>query len=52
MLSNHQEVKDFGVKDETNYKTDEINKENMEEFCIFITDQKPENTKHIKKYEK
>ena len=28
MLSIHLEVKDFGNKDETNYETDEINKEN------------------------
>ena len=29
-----------------NYKTEEINKENIKEFCIFIADQKSENTKH------
>ena len=40
MLSIHLEVKDFGNEDETNYETDEINKENMKEFCIFIADQK------------
>ena len=46
MLSIHPEVQDFGDEDETNYETDEINKENMNEFCIFIADQKSENTKH------
>ena len=40
MLSIHPEVKDFGNEDETNYETDEINNENMKEFCIFVTDQK------------
>ena len=44
------EVKDFGDENETNYETDEINKENMKEFCIFIADQKSENTKHTTKY--
>ena len=29
MLSIHPEIKDFGNEDETNYETDEINKENM-----------------------
>ena len=29
MLSIHPEAKDFGNEDETNYETDEINKENM-----------------------
>ena len=42
MLSIHPEVQDFGDEDETNYKTDEINKENMSEFWIFIADQKSE----------
>ena len=32
MLSIHPEVQDFGDEDETNYETDEINKENMNEF--------------------
>ena len=36
MLSIHPEVQDFGDKDETNYETDEINKEIMNEFRIFI----------------
>ena len=49
MLSIHPEVKDFDNEDETNY---EINKENMKGFCIFIADQKSENTKHTTKYEK
>ena len=35
----------------TNYVTDEINKENLNEFCIFIADQKPENTKQETKYD-
>ena len=42
MRSIHAEVQDFGDEDETNYKTDEVNKENMNEFWIFITDQKSE----------
>ena len=52
MLSIHPEVQDFGDEDETNYETDEINKENMNEFCIFIADQNSENTKHTTKYDK
>ena len=52
MLSIHSEVKDFGNEDETNYETDEINKGNMKEFCIFISDQKSENAKHTIKYDK
>ena len=52
MLSFHPEVQDFGVEDETNYETDNINKENMNEFYIFIADQKSENTKHKTKYDK
>ena len=52
MLSIHPEVQDFGDEDETNYETDEINKENMNEFCIFIADQKSKNTKHKTKYDK
>ena len=46
MLSIHPVVQHFADEDETNYETDEINKENMNEFCIFITGQKSENTKH------
>ena len=46
MLSIHLEIKDSSGEDETNYKTDEIRKENMKEVCIFIADQKSENTKH------
>ena len=42
MLNIHAEVQDFGDEDETNYETDEINKENMGEFWIFIADQKSE----------
>ena len=52
MLSIHPEVKDFGNEDETNYETDEINKENIKEFCIFIADQKSKNTKHTTKHDK
>ena len=52
MLSIHPEVRDFGDDDETNYETEEINKVNMNEFSIFITDQKSENTKHKTKYDK
>ena len=51
MLSIHPEVKDFGDEDEMNYESDEINKDNMKEFCIFIADQKSENTKHATKYD-
>ena len=36
MVSIHPEVQDFVDEDETNYETDEINKENMNEFWIFI----------------
>ena len=32
MQSIHPEVQDFGDKDETNYETEEINKENMNKF--------------------
>ena len=52
MLSIHREGQDFGDEDKTNYDTDEINKENINEFCIFIADQRSENTKHKTKYEK
>ena len=45
MLSIHAEVQDFGDEDETNYETDEINKENMNEFWILIADQKSEKYK-------
>ena len=45
MLSIHLEVQDFGDEDETNYEIDEVNKENMNEFCSFIADQKSENIK-------
>ena len=52
MLSILPEVKDLGDEDETNYETDEINTENMKEFCLFIADQKSENAKHTTKYDK
>ena len=52
MLSIHPEVEDFGDKDETNYETEEVNKENMNEFCIFISNQKSKNTKYKTKYDK
>ena len=51
MLSIHPEVQHFVDEDEANYETDEKNKENMKEFCIFIADQKSENTKHKTKYD-
>ena len=41
MLNIHPEIQDFGDEDEKNCETDEINKENMNDFCIFISaDQK------------
>ena len=52
MLSIHPEVKGFGDEDETNCKTDEIDKENMKKFCIFIANQKLENTRPTTKYNK
>ena len=52
MLSIHSEVQHFVDKDETNYETDEINKENINKFCSFIDDQKSENRKHKTKYDK
>ena len=42
MVSIHPEVQDFVDEDETNYETDEINKENMNELSTFIADQKSE----------
>ena len=52
MLSINPEVQDCGDENEKNYKTDEINKENTNEFCTFILHQKSENTKHTTKYVK
>ena len=52
MVSIHPEVQDFSDEDQTNYENDEINKGNMKKFCIFIADQKSENTKHTTKYDK
>ena len=52
MQSIHPEILHFVDEDETNYETDEINKENIKEFSISITDQKSENTKHKTKYDK
>ena len=52
MLCIHPEVQDFGDEDEANYETDEVSKDNMNEFCIFIADQKLENTKHKTEYDK
>ena len=49
MLSIHRQVQDVGDEDETNYETDEINKENMNKFWIFIADQKSEK---YRKYNK
>ena len=45
MVSIHPEVEHFVHEDETNYETDEISKENMNEFSIFIADQKSEKYK-------
>ena len=45
MLSIHLEVQDFDDEDETNYKVNEVNKENMNEFCSFIAHQKSETIK-------
>ena len=52
MLTIYPEVQDFGDEDKTNYETNEIDKENMNEYCFFIADQKSENTKHTTKYNK
>ena len=52
MLSIHPEVQDFGDENETNHEIDEISKENMNKYSIFIADQKPENTKHTPKYDR
>ena len=52
MLSIHPKVQRFVGEDEMNYEADEINKENKNEFWIFIADQKSENTKHTTKYDK
>ena len=41
-------VLDFCDEDETNYETNKINKENMNEICNFIAHQKPESTKQGK----
>ena len=51
LLSIHLEVQDFGDEHETNYKTNEVNKENMNS-AFLIADQKSENTKHMTKYDK
>ena len=51
MLNIHPEVQHFVDEDKTNYETDEVNKENMNEFCIFIADQKSKNTDHKAKYD-
>ena len=52
MLSIHPEVQDLGNEDKTIYETYQINKENMREFCIFIAEEKSENTKHKTKLDK
>ena len=52
MLSIHPTLRYFVDEDETNYETDEINKENMNEFCTFISlTNNSENTKHKTKYD-
>ena len=52
MLSIHPEVQVFGDEDEANYEIDEINKENMNKFWVFIAERKSKNTKHTTKYDK
>ena len=52
MQSIHPEVQDFGDEDKKKCETDKINKENMNEFSIFIADQKSQNTNHTTKYDK
>ena len=42
----HPEIYDFYDEDKTNY---EIDKENMNEFCNFTADHKPENAKQKNK---
>ena len=42
MVSIRPKVQEFGDEDETNQETDDINRENMNEYCIFIADQKSE----------
>ena len=49
MLSFHPKVQDLGGEDETNYETDEINKENINEFWTLIADQKSEKYKTYNK---
>ena len=48
MQSIHPEVQHFGDEDKKKCETDKINKENMNEFSIFIADQKSQNTNHTK----
>ena len=50
MLSIHLEVQQFVHKNETNYKMDEIKKENMNKFGIFIAEKswKIQNIKYDK----
>ena len=36
MVSIHPEVQNFGDEGEMNYETDEIKRENTNEFCIFV----------------
>ena len=51
VLSIQPDVQDFCFEDKTNYETDEINKENVNEFRNLIADQKTENTKQKAKYD-
>ena len=46
----YPEIYDFYDEDETNYDIDEIDKENLNEFCNFTADHKPGNTKQERKY--
>ena len=52
MQNIHPKVIDFDENGETNYETNQINKEIMKDFWIFIAHQKSENTKHTTEYDK
>ena len=52
MFSIHPELQDLGDYDEKYNEIGEANKENLNEFCIFIAEQKSENTNHTTKYDK
>ena len=48
----HEVPQDFFEDDGTNFKINEKIKEDMKEFCSFIADQNPDNTKQKAKYAK